>query len=893
MAAGADQLVMTFLFTDIEGSTRLWEQFPDQALATLEQHDEILRAAIERHDGLVLDHTGDGLKARFERAADAVRAAIEGQQQLQSADWGVVGEVKVRMGIHTGNVVMRHDGPFGWALNHGSRLGNIGHGGQVLLSDAALAACGPAGGWDITHLGRQRLRDVPEPMAVFQVNVPGFPREFPALRNVERPSRALPRARNAMFGRDADLQVLRDALRSRRLVTITGASGIGTTRLAAAVAVAEHDAGHDVLWCDLAGVPAESVVAAIATQLTVTLRPGRTLAESLVDWLDSYRCVLVLDHIEQSAPAVGSLIEGILDGTRDVRILCATRTVAHLRGGFVHRLEPLDPAAAAALFADRMPVRPSSESDGSRIDVLCSLVDGMPYAIEIVAARTSAFTLDELIDVLRERGLGQVAGDLDQARTVEAAVHVGVASLDPVARAQLAAATVFPGSFDREAFAQVCAPDDDLATVASSLTRLVDSSLVQREPIADRATFRLLEPVRRSVAADSDPEVVERARARLSRAIVRLSAETAEGLRGPDEKRALQRFERQIDTVRSVFEQALTDHDLDTAATIASVQWEWAFFRFKSEYFEWAKQVVHGPWSPDDPRLGPVHGVIALGCWFRDDQQGAFFHGNEAIRLEREHGAEFCLPARLAMINATVFSGADAPPADVFEQATAYHLARPELFYRMNVEAQNAIMATWMGQPDIAEHRAINALRTARRSGNPTSISYASWVLGQALSDSEAERAERLVDDALREARSVDNRWIAAIALTTLASIRRRTAGPPASARLLLDLLEELSRAGQHAQIWNALRLSALVLADDGQDELALQLAAAVRDAALAWPALPIDARAVHEIWRSIGERHGEVWTQRTIAIASTLDTTSAVRLAMAGLRAVVGDEPD
>lgn len=290
----------------------------------------------------------------------------------------------------------------------------------------------------------------------------------------------------------------------------------------------------------------------------------------------------------------------------------------------------------------------------------------------------------------------------------------------------------------------------------------------------------------------------------------------------------------------------------------------------------------------DDSRLSTVHGVVALGHRFRDDFAATFEHADEVLRLEREADGSFSLPARLALINATVFAGANAPPADVFEEAAAYQDEREEPFYRVNVEAQNAMMATWLGQHDVAERRAVRCLKAARSSHNPSSIAYALWVLGQAIEHDDPERAEHLVDDALRQARDVDNRWIVSLTQTGLASIRRRTAGPVAAAPLLLGLLEQLPRAGHWAQFWNAVQLSALVVADLGQPERAYQLAAAVGAATITFPLLPLDATALDEIRASVVAERGAAWAKRTASIASTWSLAMVAGAARDGLEVVL-----
>ncbi len=879
---------MTFLFTDIEGSTRLWEQHPDVAPTVIEQHDRLVEKAVEGRGGAVFHRAGDGMIARFDDPAAALNAAIAAQRLLADSEWVGIEPIRVRMGVHTGTVVVRPEGPYGWALNYGARLTDLGHGGQIVMSHPALEGLDvdTMNGIEVRDLGAQHLRDIAEPSPVFQVAVAGMASEFPPPRSSGTSRPSLPDPRTPIIGRLGDVEAVLCTLQTERCATVTGVSGVGKTRVAVAVAAKFASEHHDatVLWCDLAGVSSEAVVASIMTAHAVSRRPGLTAVESLVAWLAEHRALVVLDRCDECLRGVTELVEAALEAADTIATLCTSQRVLGITGEVVHRLSPLALDAAVDLFVERARAIGVVHVDRAAATEICRRLDGMPFAIEIVAANTSTFTLGELLDSLESTGLAIVGRQHELARSVEHAVSFGVASLDPESRDRLVAATVFCGQFDRDMFAAVCAPAARASSVASTLVALVDASLVQPEPSGERATFRLLDPVRSVVAANADEALVEAARSRLRAHAVAISAQIADGLRGPEEFRWLRTFEREFDSLRGVFDHAIDTGDIDTAVQLASDQWEWAFFRYNSEYFEWGRRAIDRFGGSDDGRLAQVHGVVALGHWLRDEIGPTFDHGRTALRLERECGGPFSLPARLAMINATVFAGATAPPAEVFAEASDYQLKRPEGYYRMNVEASNAIMATWFGQHDIAERRAVKSLRIARSSRNPTSIAYGLWVLALAIEQDDPERAEHLLADSLAQARDIENRWIMSLAQTGLASLRRRTTGYVAAAPLIAGLLEQLTRAGHWAQFWNVARLAALVVGDAGDEELAFQIAAAVDAAEITFPALPVDEQALSALRVSIVEHRGEAWANRTARIASTWDiltTASAARRAV------------
>jgi hypothetical protein len=307
--------VVTFLFTDIEGSTRRWEADAEAMRAALVAHDDVLRTAIEAYEGFLFSHTGDGVVAAFASPKSAVDAAIAAQRAL---------ELPVRMGLATGEAELRDGDYFGAVLNRAARVMAAGHGGQILVADSTASLLS---GVDLIDLGPRRLRDVLVPVGVFQVRAPGLATEFPPLRALDTSPGNLRSQTTSFIGREAETAELQDAVKSHRLVTLTGVGGVGKTRLATETAACLADEFSDGVWFfDLAAVTDSTAVPdAVAAVLGITQQPGKTVADSVAAALEGRVRLLVLDNCEHVLDAAADLVEAILAQSAPVRILATSR----------------------------------------------------------------------------------------------------------------------------------------------------------------------------------------------------------------------------------------------------------------------------------------------------------------------------------------------------------------------------------------------------------------------------------------------------------------------------------------------------------------------------------------------------------------------------------------
>jgi class 3 adenylate cyclase len=434
-AAAAPSGVVTFLFTDIEGSTRRWESDAEVMRSALVGHDAVLRAAIEAHDGFLFSHTGDGVVAAFASPLSAVSAAVAAQRTL---------ELPVRMGLATGEAELRDGDYFGTVLNRAARVMAAGHGGQILLADSTA---GVLAGVDLLNLGPRRLRDLAHPITVFQVRAPGLAEHFPPLRTLDPSPGNLRPQTTSFIGRGAQLTAIVDAVRTYRLVTLTGMGGVGKTRLALEVATRLSDEFPDGAWFfELAAVTDPAAVPdAVAAVLGITQQPGKTVTESVATALEGRVRLLVFDNCEHVLDAVADLVDAILVGSATVTILATSREGVGVADEQLWPVPSLDSGAAVDLFLQRAHrVAPGfSVDDAATVTEICRRLDGVPLAIELAASRVASMAVDEIRDRLDHRFKLLVGSRRSLARhqTLRHAVAWSYELLDDTERVLLADST--------------------------------------------------------------------------------------------------------------------------------------------------------------------------------------------------------------------------------------------------------------------------------------------------------------------------------------------------------------------------------------------------------------------------------------------------------------------
>jgi predicted ATPase len=608
--------VVTFLFTDIEGSTRRWESNADAMRAALAAHDLVLRGAVEAHGGWLFKHTGDGVCAAFGSPRSAVDAAVAAQRAL---------ELPVRMGIATGEAESRGADYFGAVLNRAARVMAAGHGGQILLADSTASLLS---GVDLVDLGPRRLRDLPTPIGVFQVRAAGLSTEFPPLRALDASPGNLRSAVTSFIGRESELCEVQAAMKAHRLVTLTGAGGVGKTRLATEVAGRMVDEFPDGAWLfELAAVADPAAVPdAVAAVLGISQQPGKTVAESVATALEGRVRLLVFDNCEHVLDAAADLIETILAAS------ATTKVVATSREGLGIADEQLWPvpslgvgtgidSAAVALFVERaQQVSPrfsvGDAGEAAAVVEICGRLDGIPLAIELAASRMASMTASEVRDRLDQRFrllVGSRRG-LERHHTLRHAVAWSYDLLEDAEKALLDRCSVFAGGFDLESACAVMGSDDDYATL-DPLDALVRKSLLVADRSSGRTRFSMLETIRQfaeeQLVARGDASEI---RAAHSRYFAGREADILDLWDSSRQREAYDWVALELANLRTAFRWAADQGDPDLAATIATYVGLLGALSQTYEPIAWAEELIEPACAVDHPRLAFLY-VIGSLCY--------------------------------------------------------------------------------------------------------------------------------------------------------------------------------------------------------------------------------------------------------------------------------------
>ncbi len=622
---------VTFLFTDIEGSTPLWEKMPEAMQTAVAQHHSILRQAIETNNGQVYQVIGDAFQSVFRLATDGLRAALDAQRALRSAQWGPTGPLRVRMGLHTGPAELddKKDAPYqvGHTLNRAARVMSAGYGGQILLSQEAadLVIRTLPEGAALKDLGDHRLKGIATPEHLYQASGPGLADDFPPLPTSLQVPNNLPHQLTTFIGREKEIDFVQALIQEQRLVMLTGAGGTGKTRLALKSAESLLDQFRDgVFLIELAPISDPDLVAQACLQtLELIHQPGIAVQAILESYLEKKHLLLILDNCEHVITACTGLVSTLLKTCPHLHILATSREILSVPGESLFRMPSLafpDPRSlpelgvishheAIRLFVERaIQVSPGftlTEENMVAVATICQRLDGIPLAIELAAARTHFLTVDQLASRLDNTFRILTGGSkavLPRQQTLKATIDWSYDLLTAKERLLLDRLSVFAGGWTLEAAEAVCSDEIgaeasqlslDVNDVIDLLSQLVDKSLVIASIQNGGGRYHLLETIRqyaRDRLKDTGRGVEVRNRHLAYHA--HLSGEAEHNLHAKKQIEWMERLDQELDNLRAALEWSFSSRIELGLKIAADLMWFWHSRALFEEEIDWLVKLL-------------------------------------------------------------------------------------------------------------------------------------------------------------------------------------------------------------------------------------------------------------------------------------------------------------
>ncbi|HXY95124.1 MAG TPA: adenylate/guanylate cyclase domain-containing protein [Acidimicrobiia bacterium] len=853
---------VTFLFTDLEGSTRLWEEHPQPMPGAMARHDEILRDAVESHGGHVVKTTGDGFHAAFADASAAVTAAVAAERALACEPWDLPGPLRVRMGLHTCHADVRDGDYYGSAVNRAARLMSAAHGGQIVVSLATeeLTRDTLTDEVELADLGEHRLRDLSRPERVFEVRAPGLDTGFPALQTLDAYPTNLPLQLSSFVGRETELAAIAEAMQQSRLVTVTGVGGVGKTRLAIQLAAEVLPSFPDGAWlCELAGVnEADAVTQLVATILGVRERAEVGLETSIADFLRRRTALLVLDNCEHVLDATARFATTVLQTCPHVQVLATSREGLAVEGERVWPLRSLptpgvqQPLAliaasdAVRLFVERGEMaRPGfTLDDASRAAVadICRRLDGIPLAIELAAARVSAMRPGDIAARVDERFRLLTGGRrtaVERHQTLRAAVDWSYALLSDDEQRVFARLGVFAGGFDATAAEAVVAGDGIEAwDVIDAVASLVDKSMVvDEEPIDDTTRYGMLETLRQyaieQLAFGAD---VDGWRRRHAEHFAGVAASIGEGLVGPDEMLWRRRLRADVDNLRAAVTWSFERDDANDVehgiAIVTALRSE--AFNHSSTIGAWAEQAMHRLDATSTDRRATVLSAAASSAMTRGDHETA----QRLVRTALAEGAGVSWRARadasVLLAYSQLLSGDHAAALATLNDAQLIARESGRTYDLVRVlNAESSYRGMVPGDPR-ARLAAEEAVELARRLRNPSMLANALYGLAWGLFTTDPNAARLAVEESYDLVQRIQSGTGLNGSIAAMTAHLRARSGDLAGARAALrTAFEHYADTGDRPQLIAGLNRCVHVLLRSGDPDTAAVLVGVMSDGPL------------------------------------------------------------
>ena len=900
-APGPPTGAVTFFFTDIEASVKLWEGHPEGMRDALTCHDAILRHAIVAHAGWVFKAVGDGFYAAFALAPDALLAALDAQRALLAADWGQVGQLRVRIALHTGAAVERGGDYFGPTINRVFRLMQAAHGGQILLSQATQQQVCEALplGVGLRDLGERRLRDF-EPEHIFQLVAPDLPADFPLLKTLDSRPNNLPAQLTSFIGREREVSAVCRLVRrvDVRLVTLTGAGGTGKTRLALQVAAdLLNDFEDGVFFVTLAAARDPAlVVSAIAQVLSVKENGNPALIENLKHYLHDRQMLLVLDNFEQVL-AAGPVLTDLLAASPRLKVLVTSRALLQIYGEHeflvpplalpdlrhLPPLETLSHVTAVALFSERaQAVRADfalTAENAPAVAEICARLDGLPLAIELAAARCKLFSPQSMLARLTGVGspsslrvLTDGARDLPaRQQTLRGAMDWSYNLLDVGEKKLFARLAVFVGGCTAEAAEAVCNTGRDLPmNVLDGLTSLLYKSMLQQaESVNSEPRFAMLETIR-EYALERLVASGETGLLRLYHAgyFLAMAERAAPELRaGPQQVAWLDRLEREHDNLRAALSWSLEQGEVEMTLRLSAALWRfWYWHSHLTEGGRWLAAALAT--TRDLPELASARAKALDGAGTLASALGNYKQAasllEEGLALGRElgHLGKVSGARMLTTLGTVMFNQADYQRANaLYEESLALQRELGDEVGIAQVLNNLGTVANCQGDYEQAETCLQESLARFRKLEIKWGIAYALGNLGRAaLCRGDCARANVLLEESLALCREMGDRDGVAECMARLGGVAAAQGEMERAEALYREGLTLYQEVGDRPGVAECLKELAQVAEAQAEATRAAQLfgAAEVLREAIGASLLPDESSSYEHVVAALRARLGE-----------------------------------
>jgi predicted ATPase/class 3 adenylate cyclase len=824
-------VLVTFLFTDVENSTAHWDRDPEAMSDALRAHDALVRGAIQAHQGHVFGHPGDGFCAAFATAGDAVAAALDAQRRLGALAWADHDPLEVRMAVHTGDAERRDGNYFGSTVNRVARLRDAAHGGQVLVSattrelviDALAGDAEPRETGlrdsELVDVGTWLFEGATRAERVYQLHHPALPSGFPPLRSGRPHTGAIPRHTTSFVGRPRESEQVAEMLRAGQLVTITGAGGLGKTRLALEVARRAELADYpDGVWfCDVSSVhDAQGLAEHLAASLRLATPGGADARREVVAALEGARLLLVIDNCETLRAEVARLVGDALASNPDVKIIATSRAPLRAVGERVLRLDPLAlpprqaervedeaPAPAVQLLVDR--ARAAGAAITPAHPALADIVfrlDGVPLAIELAAPRLATMSpgavasrLDRLFELLAPGPEGAPA----RHRTLRATVDWSFQLLGPEARTLFAALSVFRGGWTLDTAERVApAAGLDEASIAQLMADLVEQSMIRIVlPTEGSARYDMLAAIR-VYAADYLAEIGASAAVadRHAAHFVALAERAVRHRRGPREPGWVRELGVEFANLRAAYGWLVASDQPRHALRLVAALADDVLMRERLEIGRWAQELVALDGANGEPLRAVALALAGNTAMVegRLDQARALSTDALAVAAARSGGPWWIAHNTLALLAAV-----DRAPGDWQEHLAAmedHSRATGDPLAAAVADFDRALIASLAGHPARGLPAAESLQALAAAQANPSLGAMGLLSHARAIAPDDPRLASAELHEALAVASSADNTLLAQQALRAIEELNARSGDRPAALASLRAVARHFGESG-------------------------------------------------------------------------------------------------